>query len=132
MKRYVAFTKKEFLEQLRTYRMLILFSVFFIFGLMSPLLAKILPEILSGMDLQGMIITIPEATAVDAYAQFFKNMTQMGIIVILLVFGGVISNELTRGTLVNVLAKGLGRHTVILAKYTAMVVMWTVALVFRV
>ena len=57
-------------------------------------------------------------------------MTQMGIIVILLVFGGVISNELTRGTLVNVLAKGLGRHTVILAKYTAMVVMWTVALVF--
>lgn len=130
MKGYLAFTKKEFMEQLRTYRVLILLSVFFIFGLMSPLLAKLLPEILSGMDLQGMVITIPEATAIDAYAQFFKNITQMGIIVILLVFGGIISNELTKGTLINILAKGLGRHKVILAKYTSILVLWTVALVF--
>ncbi len=130
MKGYIAFTKKEFIEQLRTYRVLILLSVFFVFGLMSPLLAKLLPEMLSGMDLQGMIIMIPEATAIDAYAQFFKNITQMGIIVILLVFGGVISNELTKGTLINVLAKGLRRHTVILAKYTAILSLWTVTLVF--
>lgn len=129
MKGYLVFTKKEFVEQMRTYRLLILLSVFFIFGLMSPLLAKLMPEILSGMDIQGMIITIPEATAMDAYAQFFKNITQMGIIVILLVFGGVISNELTKGTLINILAKGLGRHTVILAKYTSMLVLWTLALV---
>lgn len=128
MKRYLAFTKKEFVEQLRTYRLLILFSVFFIFGLMSPLLAKLLPEILSGMDLQGMVISIPEATAQDAYAQFFKNITQMGIIAILLVFGGVLSNELTKGTLINILAKGLGRHTVILAKYTSMLMLWTLSL----
>lgn len=130
MKGYIAFTKKEFIEQLRTYRVLILLSVFFVFGLMSPLLAKLLPEILSGMDLQGMVIMIPEATAIDAYAQFFKNITQMGIIVILLIFGGVISNELTKGTLINVLAKGLRRHTVILAKYTAILSLWTVTLVF--
>ncbi|NLO09703.1 MAG: ABC transporter permease subunit [Clostridiales bacterium] len=130
MKGYLAFTKKEFVEQIRTYRLLICLSVFFLFGLMSPLLAKLLPEILSGMDLQGMVLAIPEATAMDAYAQFFKNITQMGIIVILLVFGGVISNELTKGTLINILAKGLGRHTVILAKYTAMLVLWTLALAF--
>ena len=129
MKGYLAFTKKEFVEQIRTYRLLILLSVFFIFGLMSPLLAKLLPKILSGMDLQGMVITIPEATALDAYAQFFKNIRQMGIIVILLVFGGVISNELTKGTLINILAKGLGRHTVILAKYTSILVLWTLSLV---
>ena len=130
MKGYIAFTKKEFIEQLRTYRVLILLSVFFVFGLMSPLLAKLLPEMLSGMDLQGMVIMIPEATAIDAYAQFFKNITQMGIIVILWIFGGVISNELTKGTLINVLAKGLRRHTVILAKYTAILSLWTVTLVF--
>jgi len=129
MRGYLAFTNKEFVEQIRTYRFLILLSVFFIFGLMSPLLAKLLPEILSGMDLQGMVIVIPEATAMDAYAQFFKNITQMGIIVILLIFGGVISNELTKGTLINILAKGLGRQMVILAKYTSMLVLWTLALV---
>ena len=130
MKGYMAFIKKEFMEQLRTYRGLILLSVFFLFGLMSPLTAKILPEILSGMEMEGMVITLQEATAMDAYGQFFKNTTQMGVFVILLVFGGMLSNELTRGTLVNILAKGLGRHTVILSKYTAALVLWTITLVF--
>ena len=130
MKGYMAFSKKEFSEHLRTYRILILFSVFFLFGLISPLSAKMLPDILSGMELQGMVITIPEATAMDAYGQFFKNTTQMGIVVILLIFGGMISNELTRGTLVNMLAKGLGRHTVILSKYTAALTVWTAVLAF--
>lgn len=130
MRGYTAFIKKEFLEQLRTYRALILLSVFFLFGLMSPVTAKLLPEILSGMEMQGMVITLQEATAMDAYSQFFKNTTQMGIIVILLVFGGILSNELTRGTLINILAKGLGRHTLILSKYTAALVLWTIALAF--
>ena len=130
MKGYIAFIKKEFMEQIRTFRILILFSVFFLFGLMSPLTAKMLPEIMSGMKIDGMVIAIPEATVMDAYVQFFKNMTQMGVIVILLVFGGMISNELTRGTLINILAKGLGRHTVILSKYTAALAVWTVVLAF--
>lgn len=130
MKGYMAFIKKEFLEQLRTYRALILLSVFFLFGLMSPLTAKMLPEILSGIEMEGMVITLQEATAMDAYSQFFKNTTQMGVIVILLVFGGMLSNELTRGTLINILAKGLGRHTVLLSKYTAALVLWTITLIF--
>ena len=125
MKGYLAFTKKEFTEQLRTFKWLIVFSVFFVFGMMSPLLAKLMPEIFAGMKMQGMEFIIPEPTVMDAYGQFFKNISQMGIFVILLVFGGMISNELTKGTLINVLAKGLPRHTVILSKYTAAVVLWT-------
>ena len=70
MKRYVAFTKgisgtTAYLQDVD-----IILRVF-IFGLMSPLLAKILPEILR-YGSSGMIITIPEATAVDAYAQFLR------------------------------------------------------------
>jgi ABC-2 type transport system permease protein len=125
MRGYLAFTKKELMEQLRTYKWLIVFSVFFLFGMMSPLLAKLMPEIVSGMGIEGMQIVIPEATAVDAYGQFFKNINQMGILVLLLVFGGSLSNELMRGTLINVLAKGLPRHSVILSKYSAAVVLWT-------
>lgn len=126
MKGYLAFTKKEFTEQLRTFKWLIVFSVFFVFGMMSPLFAKLMPEIFAGMKVEGIEIIIPEPTVMDAYSQFFKNITQMGILVLLLVFGGTISNELTRGTLINVLAKGLPRHTVILSKYTAAVALWTV------
>jgi ABC-2 type transport system permease protein len=125
MRGYLAFTKKELLEQLRTYKWLIVFSVFFLFGMMSPLLAKLMPDILAGMDIEGMQIVIPDPTVLDAYGQFFKNLNQMGILVLLLVFGGTLSNEMMRGTLINVLAKGLPRHTVILSKFTASVMLWT-------
>jgi ABC-2 type transport system permease protein len=125
MREYVAFTKKEFLEQLRTYKWLIIFSVFFLFGMIIPLLAKLMPEIFKNMNLEGMKIILPEPTALDAFSQFFKNFTQMGILVLLLVFGGTLSNELERGTLINVLAKGLPRSTVILSKYTAALILWT-------
>ena len=125
MKGFYAFTKKELLEQLRTYKLLIVLSVFFLFGVMSPVLAKILPDILSGMKVEGIVITILEPTVMDAYAQFFNNFTQMGILVLVLVFGGTLSNELTKGTLVNILAKGLPRATIILSKYTAAIILWT-------
>lgn len=125
IRQWIVFTKKEFIEQLRTYRLLILMSVMFLFGIMSPVLAKIMPDMIKNMDLNGMQLTMPKATALDAYAQFFKNMST-GIIVLLLIYGGTISNELTKGTLINILAKGLPRALVILSKYTAAVVLWTV------
>jgi hypothetical protein len=125
MNAFLAFTKKEFLEQLRTYKWLLVFSILFIFGMISPLLAKLMPELLGSMQLEGMKIIIPEPTIMDAYVQYFKNLTQMGILMLLLVFGGTISNEIMKGTLVNILAKGLPRHTVILSKYTAAVALWT-------
>ncbi len=127
MRGFVVFTKKELVEGLRTYRFLILIAVFFLFGMMSPLLAKLMPDIFAGMELQGVQIILPEPTVLDAYGQFFKNLTQMGILVLLLVFGGMLSNELAKGTLVNVLAKGLPRNTVILSKFMAAVLLWTLA-----
>ena len=125
MRGFAAFTKKEFLEQLRTFKIFILLAVFFLFGMMSPLTAKLMPEIFKNMDIEGMTISIPEPTVIDAYSQFFKNMSQMGILVLLLVFGGILSNELMKGTLINILAKGLPRHKVILSKYAAAIALWT-------
>jgi ABC-2 type transport system permease protein len=127
MRGFVAFTKKEIREGLRTYRYMILIAVFFLFGMMSPLLAKLMPNIFAGIEMQGVQIIMPEPTVLDAYSQFFKNLTQMGILVLLLVFGGMLSNELTKGTLINVLAKGLSRNAVILSKYVAAVLLWTLA-----
>lgn len=129
MSGYVAFVKKELLENLRTFKMLILFLIFFIFGMMSPLTAKLMPEILSQMPLEGMTITIPEPSALDSYTQFFKNMTQMGMVVLLLVFSGTLTQELLKGTLVNMLTKGLSRYAVILSKFTVALLLWTVGLV---
>ncbi|MEZ4357925.1 MAG: ABC transporter permease subunit [Eubacteriales bacterium] len=129
MKGYTAFLGKEFMEQWRTYKILIMLVAFTLFGMMSPLLAKIMPDIFASIDMEGMSIKIPEPTYIDAYSQFFKNTTQMGIVVLILVFSGIMSQELSKGTLVNILSKGMPRATVVLSKYTAGLMLWTVSLI---
>ena len=126
MNGFIAFSKKEFTEQLRSYKSIILVAVLFLFGMMSPLLAKMLPDIMSGMKVQGMTISIPAATALDAYGQFFKNVGQLGLVVLLLIFSGLLSQDITKGTLIVLLAKGLSRHTVIVSKFITALVLWTV------
>ncbi|HKM42875.1 MAG TPA: ABC transporter permease subunit, partial [Limnochordia bacterium] len=121
------FLKKELIEYARTYKLLIMLTVFMIFGITNPLIAKLTPELLTSFMPEGMLVTIPEPTALDSWAQFFKNTQQMGMIVLVLVFSGVLSNELSRGTLINLLTKGLPREAVILSKYLAMLLVWTVS-----
>ncbi|WP_368294440.1 ABC transporter permease [Dehalobacter sp. TBBPA1] len=125
----IAFTKKEFLEQIRSYKAVIMVSVLFLFGMMSPLLAKMMPDIFAQLTVQGISISMPEPTVLDAYGQFFKNMSQMGLIILLLVFNVILSQEVTRGTLVILLAKGLSRSAVIMSKYLASLFLWTVSYV---
>ncbi|SEW34679.1 ABC transporter permease [[Clostridium] fimetarium] len=129
MRGYMAFVKKEFMENTRTYKLLILFAVFLIFGMMGPVIAKLTPELIKSMDLQGIPFTIPVPTAKDSYIQFFKNDGQMGLLILVLIFGGTLTREYTKGTLINVLTKGLPRKTVIFAKYTVGSILWTVSLV---
>jgi ABC-2 type transport system permease protein len=128
MKGYIAFTKKEVLESIRTYRVLILFLVAFLVGMLSPITAKLMPEIFKSLQLDGIVITLPPPVALDAYAQLFKNMTQIGMLVVLLVFSGMLSNEIMKGTLIPMLTKGLSRGAVILSKFTVSLTIWTFAL----
>lgn len=130
MRAYLAFTQKEFLESLRTHKILIMFLVFMLFGMLSPLTAKLTPKLLESLITDGIQITIPEPTAFDSWAQFFKNVSQMGFIVLAILFSGMMANEFNRGTLINILTKGLSRRTVILSKFTMASVIWTVCYMF--
>ena len=56
MKGYIAFVKKEFVENLKNYRFLILFAIFAIFGMSSAFLAKFTPEIIAAFG-AGLEIT---------------------------------------------------------------------------
>ncbi|MEG0329843.1 MAG: ABC transporter permease subunit [Longicatena sp.] len=124
----IAFIKKEWMEHIRTYKFLIMAIIFIIFGIMSPLFAKLMPEVLKSMSgVNGIsLIEIPTPTAIDSYTQFFKNVTQMGLIVLLLVFSGLLSQEISKGTLIPLLTKGLSRTSVILAKYFVALCIWTI------
>lgn len=127
MNGFVAFFKKEGLEALRTKRLLILIIAFAIFGIMSPLTALLTPMIIEMSFPEGFLIDIPDPTAIDAMASFYKNISQMGTIVLLLLFGGMLAGDVQKQALIPLLTKGLSRSAVILSKLAMSYVLWTIA-----
>lgn len=125
MRSYKAFLKKEWMETVRSWRIFILGLVFLLIGAASPLTAKYLPEIVSQFMPAGMSLEFAAPAAEDAWLQFFKNSSQIGLVVFLIMYSGMFSGEYARGTLVCVLAKGLPRRTVVLAKFTSAVICWS-------
>lgn len=125
MNGYIAFVKKEFTENMKNYRFLILFAVFLIFGMMSAFLAKFTPEILSAFAADMELISEP--VALDAWKQFYKNISGVGFSAFIILFGSCLSTEYSKGTLVLMVTKGLPRKTVILAKYTAAAALMTIS-----
>jgi len=114
---------KEWLEQRRTHRLLIVCLVFLLFGLTSPLLAKFTPEMIKMIPGGEQIsLIIPPPTVIDAVTQYLKNLTQFGMILAVLLGMGMVSQEKDKGTAAMVLAKPLGRTAFILAKPTALAI----------
>lgn len=126
MRQIAVFTKKELLESWRTHKLLILAIIFLIFGIMNPLMAKFTPEILKTAFGDSLNMELPKPTSLDSWTQFYKNMTQMGLIVIALIFSGTVSHEVSQGTLVNLVTKGLRRSVIIISKLLSLWLQWTV------
>jgi ABC-2 type transport system permease protein len=129
MSHFVAVLKKELMEGVRTYRIMIMVLVFIGLGILSPLTAKMTPEIIRAFVPEDMMtITVADPMAIDSWMQFYSNVSQIGIIVMIIVFSGILANEISRKTLIILLTKGLSRSSVILAKYIYAVLIWTVSL----
>lgn len=124
MKAYLAFTRKEALECVRTYKCMILFVVFFVLGFMNPITANYTPVLIKSIMPQ-VDMHLGEPTVLDSWMQFFKNVSQMGIVIYLLMFSGILSREFTKGTLINMVTKGLKRKTIVLSKLSFLIIMWT-------
>ena len=78
MKRFLAFLKKEIMEQFRSGKLLFLGILFVLFGIMNPAVAKLTPWLLEVMAdslaQSGMTITQVTVSAMDSWVQFFKNI----------------------------------------------------------
>lgn len=122
---------KEWLEQRRTHRVLIVCVVFLLFGLTSPLLAKFTPEIIKLIPGgEQLSLVIPPPAVADAVAQYLKNMTQFGLILAVLLSMGMVSQEKDKGTAAMVLAKPLSRTAFVLAKPAALGITFFLGTVF--
>ncbi|MGL4695038.1 hypothetical protein [Enterococcus larvae] len=120
---YFTLIKKEAVEAFRTYRFLIIISIFVLFGLISSITAKLLPEIIQSLG-SGIEINLPEPNVYDSWLQFFSNHSQMTLIIFLITFGNALGKELTNGTLVLLVTKGVNRNTAMLAKVIYQSVLW--------
>ena len=129
MRTFVAFMKKEWMEHMRSGRIIILGLLFVLFGIMNPAVAKLTPWLLEvmadSMEESGMIITAVEVDAMTSWVQFFKNVP-MALIAFVLLESSLFTKEYQSGTLVLALTKGLHRTTVLCAKSVILVVLWTV------
>lgn len=125
MNGYIAFVKKEFMENMKNHRFLILFAVFLLFGIASAFLAKFTPEILSALaaDMEKS----SEPGALDAWKQFYKNISGVGFSAFIILYGSCLSGEYSKGTLILMVTKGLSRRAVVLAKYTVAAVLMTIS-----
>ena len=109
--------RKELREQVRSYRLLVILLLFVFLGLASPLLAKLTPEILRTVGTgQGVVIEIPEPTALDAVAQYVKNLSQIALFVLIFLTMGTVAAEKERGTAAFVLVKPVSRLGFLSAK----------------
>ena len=130
MRSLIAFIKKEFTEQLRSGRLIILGLLFVLFGIMNPAIAKLTPWLLETMAdslaESGMIVTDVKVSAMDSWVQFFKNMP-MGLIAFVLLESSIFTKEYTSGTLVLSLTKGLERYKVVVSKTVVLTALWTLS-----
>ena len=128
MKPLYAFFKKEMTEQIRTSKLAILGLVFCLFGVMNPAVAKMTPWLLEmmseSMAESGMTITVTAVTALDSWAQFFKNIP-MALIVFVLLESSIFTKEYRTGTLTLSLTKGLHRYKVVVSKTTLLILLWS-------
>jgi ABC-2 type transport system permease protein len=124
---FIAF-RKEWLELIRSYRLLVVAIVLVFFGLTSPLLAKFTPELISLLPSGGISIQMPPPTVWDAIGQYIKNMAQFGIILALLLTMGAIAQEKDKGTAAMMLVKPLPRGAFLSAKFLAIAAMFAVSL----
>ena len=123
-----AFMKKEWMEQIRSGRLMQLVILSVLLGIMNPAMAKLTPWLFEMMSdslaESGMIVTSVTVTAMDSWVQFFKN-APMELVAFILLESSIFTKEYQSGTLVLILTKGLERYKVIVSKTVVLIILWS-------
>jgi len=119
MREFTVLIRKELKEQMRTKKVLILAIIFLFVAIASPIIAKLTPELLKNISTPGLTINLPDPTYKDSLDQFIKNISQIGLLVLVFVVAGTVSDEKARKTLEIVLTKPVSRAKFIAAKFAS-------------
>jgi ABC-2 type transport system permease protein len=118
-----AVLKKEWMEAVRSYRILIILLVFLFLGISQPLSYYFMPELLDLAGLpEGMVIEIPPPTNADILSGVLAQYNQVGILVIILVGMGAVNREIESGLAGFVTSLGVSRLNYLLTKWVVLTV----------
>lgn len=107
--------QKEFLEALRTKKLMVLGIVALFFSLLDPVMLKLTPYLVkefAGMDMSGMIQLTQKAELIG----FHQDIYQLFTIVLVITVGNVWINEVKQQTFVIPVSKGFKLSSIMLAK----------------
>lgn len=114
---FKAYLNKEFIEANRENKLIILFMGFFFFGIATPPMLKLTPKLLEkqyGTDMSSLFKT----TAVDAVANYLgSNVPQISILVLCLTLGGILCNEISKGSIILPITKGAYKASIVMSKF---------------
>lgn len=127
MRIFLSLLKKEAIEGARTKKMISTFILFLLIGLISPLTAKLTPMILQSIATGNIDINVAPPSEIDSWTQFFKNISQIGMFGLVIILSTQMANEFQKGTLINLLSKGLPRYQVVLSKIFYNFILWFIA-----
>lgn len=127
MRIFLSLLKKESIEGARTKKMISTFILFLFIGLISPLTAKLTPMILQSIATGNIDINVAPPSEIDSWTQFFKNISQIGMFGLAIILSTQMANEFQKGTLINLLSKGLPRYQVVLSKIFYNFILWFIA-----
>ena len=119
MSGYAVLVRKELREAWRTRRLPVLAVLFLVVGIVSPLTARYLNEILRLALADQLPMTLPDPTVAESAGQLLKNLGQLGALAAIALAMGAVSGELDRGTAALVLAQPATRPAFLAAKLTA-------------
>ena len=123
-----AFMKKEWMEMTRTGRLLILGTLFLLFGILNPAIAKLTPWLMEMMkeslEQSGMEMSVVTVNAMTSWTQYYKN-APMALLVMAMMSSGILTSEYQSGTLVQIVTKGLSRKKILFSKMIMLLLSWT-------
>lgn len=122
--------RKELAEAWQTRRLPVVAGLFAVIGMLSPLTARYLPEIMQAALGDQLPVTLPAPTTIDAVQQLQKNLAQLGALAAIALAMGSVSGELDRGTAALVLAQPVTRPAFLAAKLVAIGVVLAIATLF--
>ena len=117
-----AMAGKEVREIVHTWRLYVVPGVLAFFALTGPVLARFMRVLLeSALGTAAPVVDDP--TALDSWAQWAKNLQQLGLIVLVVSMGGIVSGERRAGTALLVLTKPVGAAAFAAAKFCGAVLL---------